>query len=70
MNGGTYQSHKNFVVTINEESEREKREYEFLTHKDAKEFWLKLHQAGQPARLYKLGYKSGNSEPKKISLEY
>lgn len=70
MNNGANRPHKNFMVTVDGGRGEPPREYEFLTRATAREFWLKLHQAGQPARLYKLGYKSGNSEPKKISLEY
>lgn len=69
MNNGANRHHKNFMVTVDGGRGEPPREYEFLTHATAREFWLKLHQAGKPARFYKLRYESGNSEPKKISLE-
>lgn len=70
MNNGANRHHKKFMVTVDGGRGEPPREYEFLTHATARDFWLKLHQAGQTARFYKLDYKRGKSEPRKISLEY
>ena len=70
MSNGAYQSHKNFVVTVGGSQSEKKREYEFLTYKTAYEFWQKIQASGKYARLCKLEYKSGSSEPEKIPIEH